>query len=353
MNERSRNIIVGVTTLAGLIGLVLMLLIFGYVPSWLESGYVIRVELKSASGLSEGSRVRMNGIDIGRVVGVDLEDGKRGPVVMVRTLISSGKLVPQGVRVRAEMPLLGGSPALAFDASEINPLHPNFVELKKPLPTDGKALIIGETFTPLTELAEQFRLAMSEPSRSFDRLATSFERLSADWGEVARNVNHLLEPRKVSDVDSGNMVGNLATVIARTDNRLKELELTIQAANQWLADEKLREDVRQTAANSRQLTDRLNVAADKAVTLLDTANNSIDRLANRYIAAADDLSGAVHSLQDVLDQARRNEGTIGKLLRDPAIYDNLNDSAKRLNAALTEFRLLIEKWKKEGLPVQF
>lgn len=353
MSERTRNIIVGITSLGGLAGLIFLLMIFGYLPSWMEDGYIVHVQLKSASGLSPGSRVLMNGIDIGRVVEVGLENTPTGPKVSAAVRIRPEVRVPAGVKVRAEAPFIGGSPTLAFDASHLDPRQPGYSELIASLPLDGRAIIVGEIFNPLGELAEQFRTALAEPSRSFERVADHFEKLSQEWVLVARNLNTVLELRMISDVDKGDKVGNLATVLARTDMRLKELEVTIAAVNTWLADEQLREDIRQTAANAKELTAKLGMMADKAQGLLDDAKGDVHRLVNRYMAAADDLSGAILAMKEALDQAGQGHGSVGKLLNDPALYNNMTDAAIRLGAALTEIRLLVEKWKKEGLPIQF
>ena len=68
---------------------------------------------------------------------------------------------------------------------------------------------------------------------------------------------------------------------------------------------------------------------------------------------ADDLSKSIEQANKLLAAANSGKGTVGKLVYDPALYENLDDSAKRLQLMIDEARLLIEKWKKEGLPIQF
>ena len=94
MTERSRNVAVGLTAIAGLAGVCVLFLLFGYVPAWLEDGYDLRVRLTTASGLTEGSRVKLSGIDIGRVVGVSLEPPPQKGVI-VTTLIHKGWSCPR------------------------------------------------------------------------------------------------------------------------------------------------------------------------------------------------------------------------------------------------------------------
>ena len=61
----------------------------------------------------------------------------------------------------------------------------------------------------------------------------------------------------------------------------------------------------------------------------------------------------LRSLQSVAEKADRGDGSIGKVLNDPALYNNLNDALERMKQALKELQLLIQKWKKEGVPVDF
>lgn len=360
MGERARNIIVGLTTLAGVAGLVAMLMLFGHLPTWLERGYLVKVELKEAAGLSVGSRVKMSGLDIGRVVALEMETTPRGPMVVVSVLVDESIRIPRGVRARTEQPLIGGSPTLALDVSHLDPRDPRFSELIAPLPTDGSARIVGEAQRPLTEFALQLKAAMAEPTRAFEKLAGALEELSAEWTLVGRNLNLLLEQRSLAEVDQGHMLGNLATVLARADQRLKELEAVTANLQQWTGDPELRQYVHRALANAaelseemRQLAAKVSQTTDRATGLIESAGQNLERLVGRLVASADDFSAAVRSLQEAADKARVGEGTLGKLLTDPSLYDNLNDAVVRLKEAIVEFHLLLEKWKKEGLPVQF
>lgn len=47
------------------------------------------------------------------------------------------------------------------------------------------------------------------------------------------------------------------------------------------------------------------------------------------------------------------EGTLGQLAKNPDLYNNANDAASRLEKAIAEFQLLLEKYRTEGLKLQF
>jgi phospholipid/cholesterol/gamma-HCH transport system substrate-binding protein len=99
-------------------------------------------------------------------------------------------------------------------------------------------------------------------------------------------------------------------------------------------------------ANARQLT-------ENGTNLTRDIKQQVDQLTGRFVHVADQLSVTLDQMNSLIDAARRGKGTTGKLINDPALYDNMNDAAKRLGDALDEIKLLIEKWKAEGVPVQF
>ncbi len=361
MKEQTRNTIVGLTALVGFAGFGVLLMLFGYLPAWLEKGYEIRVRLTNASGLGEGSRVKLSGIDIGRVTRVDLQQPSR-PGVVVTTLIREDVLVPRGVRVEAESPLLGGSPTLAFDISDLTPQQAADL-----LPTNGTAEIEGQSLTLVSQFAGELEAAISEPSmlfrqmvERFDKVGIAIEKLSEQWEQVGVNLDQLTRQQELENVDSGQMLGNLTTAMARADQRLAEMQRVTQGLDEWVNNPQLRDDVQTAAANLRELTQRFKQSADSVDGLLTDSRGliadarvNIDGLIKRYIAVADDASGAIGTLHQAIAKANTTDGTIGKLLNDPSLYDNLNDAFERLQKAVSEFRLLIQKWKEEGLPVQF
>lgn len=342
MNERTQNLAVGITAMIGIVGLLVMMLLFGYVPGWLESGYTVRVLLPNASGLSEGSRVKLSGIDIGVVEKVHLQ-GPPAKGVVVVTRISPDIRIPQSAEVSVTAPLLGGSPTIEFQVAEEQ-------EINDFLPTNGTAVIDGEIPSLASAFSRELQAALQTPMEKFDRLSQSIESLAAEWESVGQNINQLIEPREVDGVDRGESVGNLATVIARADQRLAEMEEALAGINRYVNNDELYENITTTAANARQLSETVATNVEE---LESSITENVRALRLRYAALADDLSGAISTMQQLVDEARAGEGTLGRLVQDPAIYDNINDAAQRMRATVDDLRLLIQKWRAEGLPVQF
>lgn len=332
MKESTASTIVGATTLAGIIGLAYLLTAVGGLSRVFEGGYHVTIELPTAGGLHQDSRVVFNGIDVGRIESVRFQEHPGGGVVAVALITEDNLKLPDDVMVTARFPSLLGGSAVADITRKPG-------EVTGHLATDGSATIQGEPAVDFSLIAEELRNALGGPMQEFKRISENFDALSKEWTLVAENINQLVEMRSTDAVDDGEAIGNLATVLARADQRLAELKQAIEGVNRYVNDEELRDDVRATAANARALSQRFN--------------DSLDTLRAKYVAVADDLSATVQSMQKLADKTLQGDGTFGKMMNDPALYENLNDASERLKAAIDDVRLLVEKWKAEGLPVQF
>jgi len=356
MRDNTRNLVVGVTAILGVAGLLYLLVMFGSFAELTEKGYRVSVLLGNASGLAHGSQVRLNGIGIGDVRKVELLDPPRDHAfVRVVCLIRQNVQIPRDAVVRVTQPLIGGSPTLVFDMTGLSP-----EQLTEALATDGSAEVLGQSYNIVSQFAGELQAGLDEPIRLLHNVADSFQKLSGEWRQVGANVNKLVEQRKLEDVDQGLKLGNLATVMARMDQRLVELHQVLAGIDQWVNDEALRQNVQSAVSHAASAAkkfddtmDTVDQTVSQAKTLMVDARGQVDQLVRRYIALADDAGATLRTMQQTVELARSGEGTVGKLLNDPSLYNNLNDSAERLKVAVDELRLLLEKIQKEGLPIQF
>lgn len=325
MTDRTRNIIVGATAIVGLIALGIMILLFGEVPRWFESGYPITVTINDANGLTAGSRIRLAGVDIGSIEHVQLmPDPSKG--VDLYCHIDARFSIPAGSPALAVAGLLGGSATL-----QITPAPPP----APPLPRDGN----GHLTARASNITQDFQRVAEGLAKDLHLQLANLGKLSEQYTLVGRKLNAMLEERSLADVDAGKVAANITTVITRADAGLKDLRVTIKSINDVLADPAFLKDLRDTAAGASKLT------ADARV--------RIDQLTTRYVAVADDLSKTLASANRLIDQARTGKGTLGQLVTNPALYNDLQDAANRLSDALREMKLLLQKWKAEGLPLHF
>src|SRR5690554_5543440 len=98
MHDRKRNFFVGLTALAGVVGFVYLVFIFGEVPAWVTDSYRVTVTMDHAGGITPGSRVRLNGVDVGHVHSIELQDDPTDGV-LIYCEIESAYEIPSDARV--------------------------------------------------------------------------------------------------------------------------------------------------------------------------------------------------------------------------------------------------------------
>ncbi|MEM6258679.1 MAG: MlaD family protein [Planctomycetota bacterium] len=346
-SERGRNIIVGITALGGLVGFMALLVTFGYLPAFLNTRYNITVYMEDVAGLREGSRVMLWGQEVGRVRSVGFAEPGDPDRAFVVLAIDEGVDVPGDVQVRVETPLLAGGPVVSLVGSSLDAAL---------LAKDGNAVLTNSRVV--------------DPLMQLEVVSGDLAELKDTWVGVGENINELFG-------GEGEGTPSLPRVVMGLEGRLEELKRVFAGAEAWLGDEELRNDVTQTAENARKLSDTLEKAVasleerylalaesaearletvdqtlEAAVETIDGAASSIGAIETNYVALADDAAKVVSVIDRLVKRADSKDSTIGMLLSDPQLYHNLTDTAERIKLMTDEARLLIEKWKAEGLPLR-
>ncbi|MEO0588478.1 MAG: MlaD family protein, partial [Planctomycetota bacterium] len=305
--------------------------------------YPITIRLPDAGGLTNGSTVTYRGIGVGQIRSISLDGSPAG--VTITAAIRGSIDLPDDVEAQVHTSaFLGGSKLILAHNDDPSPTA---------LPRDGSATLDGRVLSPLDSLGGEFAESLSGPMQRIGGLIERYDALAVEWREVAVNLRALTDNRSPDDVDAGTAEANFATLIARADARMAELKQAIEGVNRYVNDEAIRDDIKATVANARAMTDTGRETMQEVDATVASIRESVDALEKRYIAAADDLSQALNTATDVLKQARDGDGTAGKLLNDPAIYNNLNDAAERLGLVLRRLELLFEKWEDEGVEISF
>lgn len=345
--ERNRNIIVGFTALGGLLGFVVLLTVFGYLPAIFNSRYHVTVYLDNVAGLHENSRVTLWGREVGVVEEVDFAKPGDPNLAYITLAIDEEINVPSDTQVRIESPIFGGGSVVALVGNSLG---------SKPLAKDGSAVL---TNSKVVDAMMQLEI-----------VGEDIAELKQTWVGVGENINALFG-------GEGEGTPSLPRVVMGLEERLGELQRVFASAEQWLGDEKLREDVTQAAENARKISDTLDQTVtsleerylkladaaearlekvdetlDTAIKTVDGAAASIGEIEKNYVALADDAAKVVAVIDKLVAKADNKDSTIGLMLNDPQLYHNLTDTAERLKMMTDEARLLIEKWKAEGLPIK-
>lgn len=140
------------------------------------------VQMKSSAGIRQGDRVRLAGVEVGRVQGVELHPGEEWPVVF-RVALDAAIAVTEGASARLTADGLLGTPYLEIDPGPAGapPLAPG-----SPIVGVGAASAT-EALSGLDELSDRAAVALEEVTLLLQSLSgrtgpllERFERLLSD-----------------------------------------------------------------------------------------------------------------------------------------------------------------------------
>ncbi len=333
MNKALSEFLVGLTVLLGLLGVSVLLLMFGEISGAGVGRFVVFLRIADASGLSTASGVTLNGVSIGSINAIRSDADPRSGVV-IELAVNQGVCLPRDVSVELERGLVGEA-TLSLRAS---PLAAGAA--------DPGCLGEGETLSSsATGMMDRISALLEDKLSMFEGAAEEFKSLAASFGKAGDRLNDALAPRTPSEVDAG-APANLTSTVARIDEAVK-------GAQGWLGDEALRGDAKSAVAKLNEILDKAASAVESWNAAAATLTTRADELSVELASAARALGETAHEVQAIAAKINRGEGTAGMLVNNPDLYRNLNDAATRLEKALTEAQLLLEKYRKEGLPVRF
>ncbi|MEY3020976.1 MAG: hypothetical protein RIS86_172, partial [Planctomycetota bacterium] len=94
-----------------------------------------------------------------------------------------------------------------------------------------------------------------------------------------------------------------------------------------------------------------SLAANRIETLAASVEADASALRDGALPVLERAGASLAEFERLLAAARQGDGTVGRLLKDPALFENLSDAARRLDEALAKVNLLLDKIREEGVAV--
>jgi phospholipid/cholesterol/gamma-HCH transport system substrate-binding protein len=314
MDDRVLRLRVGVVVLAAALITAFLVARFGDLPLPGGGKYTIFVRFPRAPGVTQGSPVRMSGVQIGRVTSLEL-------------------LQPTGVRVVAEIDknrtILDSDACWITSASVLGDSVLEFVPPDR-IPTGAKPL------EPGTEIING-RVA-SNPLEAFTNIEPALQGAMQSIREAGSEV--ALAARNLNNV-VGNNQDQLPRLAQKTERALDQFTTTMANINSLVDDPQMRQDMKQSLRDFPQLVrdanqtltkansafDSMKLASDRASTNLANLENFTRPLGERGPQLVDNLDGSLANINELLEQLvtftdnlNSREGTLGRLLNDPGLY---------------------------------
>ncbi|MBM4108839.1 MAG: MCE family protein [Phycisphaerae bacterium] len=344
-NTFLRDLFTGAAALAGIAALAVMLFLFGEVQGRLKRTIDVTLRIESATGLSDASGVTVNGVRIGRVTATRavFDDAGAFTGVDVRVELEGGMPIPEPSAVLIDRSLVGEG-TLQLEVPVGRALAGRVLANGMRVPADDAAPPL-RVETTLGRLADSVSGAVREPLGRFGSTAEKIEKLADTYTAVGEQINQMLSP----DPSGG---PGLRSIVTRAD-------AVLASAQKWLAQDDL-------LGKARASLDRLEETLDKTRTLAESwtrTAETVDRQARELGAEArvarEQMSQTLGRVDTAAEELARigaavnaGEGSLGQLVKNPDLYRSAQDAAQRLDTALVELKLLIEKLKAEGVRIR-
>jgi phospholipid/cholesterol/gamma-HCH transport system substrate-binding protein len=277
MNDMRSEFMVGIFAIAVMAILSFMTFRVGEFSIGKKSGYVVYAYFNNTAGLSEKTRVKIAGVSAGTVEDIVLIDGTAKVAIRI----------DKNVRLYSDAVALIKSSGLLGD---------KFMEIS--IGSEGPELEDGDVIINVIEVAE------------VDDLVKNLTDVSAYLNDFMKEVTS----REIS-IHINNIMANLDEITARINTTLEGDMDTLSriARNIEEITESLKDETPEILAS-------LNSAVYRLDMLLEETSPSIMSIANR----TDSTMGEV---EEIAAKINSGEGTIGKLVSDERLYDQIASAA--------------------------
>ena len=278
-----------------LLGITLFVFGFNYLKgqNLLDSSRVFYTTYNNVEGLVSSTPVTINGLSVGKVVDIAFKGDGSGKLQIKLLVDSEFEFSKNSKAELYETGLIGGK-AIA--------IVPAFDGAEKAKEND---ILQGSVKAGLTDLVNQRLTPLQE----------KIEKMMESADLLLVNLN---------DVFDDNTKSNLKTSIASLSSTIESFKGTSNSLNQLIKNNQVKIDV--VLANA------------------ETASNDLAKITGSL--SESDLGQTVKNLEstlknfdNILSDLEKGEGSMGKLLKDDALYNNLKGASKEMEELLEDIKL--------------
>jgi phospholipid/cholesterol/gamma-HCH transport system substrate-binding protein len=337
---------VGVLVAAAVILLLFLAFLFGGFPQMMAGQYTLFIHFPSAPGVSESTPVRKSGILIGRVERVELQETGG---VLVTAKIDRGRKLYRNEVVRIRTGTIFGDAMLEFVPGE-QPVGPD------QLLTDESYLNGIVTGDPLDAMQVVVNLE-ADVRRALGSVGTAGDEV----GLAAQNLNQLMQDNQEQ---LSRVLTSAEQVLVRADGAMARFDRAMTGVSDILDDEELNLRLREALRDLPRLMEDagallvgLQQVATEAETNLRNLQGLTEPLGREGEQIVSSARRSMERLDAVLEQlslfgaaVNQPEGSLGRLVNDPALYqkmlevmDHLEELTVQLRPAVHDLRVFADK----------
>ncbi len=367
MEERNLEIKVGLLVVAAGVLLAGFIYVMGGVS--IEDRFNLYVDFDNPLWLSEGADVRVSGTKAGRVEEITFMGGRLDPAVgrrvYVRVRLGIAERVRDALREDARF-YIANQGLLGEQYVEVDPGDIDRPRLDPAKPVKGidpprleKFLIKGydivtavarildsagedasDLLAVLVRVLRATDELIAENRGSLKAIADNTAALADEALGLVRDARATINEGGKVDMILDDVRGVTQGLPAQVDEMLARLDSTLGRADRLVArldgvveetlGEPQRRQIRNTVANLEAVSERAIGVADDIVALSTEVRGQVEPVASRVRQAVDSLVLTLTAVGEIVRTVRRGEGTVGALLMDEQVFDDLKELIRDL-----------------------
>ena len=270
-----------------------------------KTGNYIFAKYEDTKGLVVSNPVYVNGFQVGSVIDIENTDFNLHSILVTIKLNQNYKIPANSVASIKDNPL--GTPSIVIKLGD----NASFLKPQDTIATRNAIGLFDDAMNKLEPVTDQIKVTV----QSLD--------------SVLKNINRIFDP---------NTKNNLQEAIANINTTTTSLIVSAAAIEQML--DKQSGAITSSVNNINSVTKNL---ADHNKEVAATLSN-LEKTTNKLAAA--DINGTIGNLKTAIDnlnvlvkKAASDEGSLGKLINDKTLYNNLNNSLKSANILIDDLRV--------------
>lgn len=270
-----------------------------------KTGNYLHAKYENTKGIMVSNPVYINGFQVGAVADIENLDESLSSIVVTIKLKSSYQIPVNSVATIKENPLGPASISIALGNAK------QYLNV-------GDTLVTGNADGLVDNLMKQL-------GPVGDQLKNTVQSLDS----VLKNINTIFDPTTKN---------NLQQVIANINKTTASLAVSSASLQAMLNQQT--GTITQSMSNVASFTKNLSDNNDKVTRMLGNVEKTTDNLAKADIAGSvDKLKNTIAGLNGVLEKLNSTEGSMGKLMNDKTLYDNLTNTVRSANILLDDLRV--------------
>ncbi|MDR0522215.1 MAG: MlaD family protein [Planctomycetaceae bacterium] len=339
METRRQEFRIGVMVLAAVVSLVLMTMFFGRQPMLrISEENLVQVRFQRSPGIKRNSPVFKNGVQVGRVVKVELVDQDRE--VEVTLALDKRRKIYTNEECRIRQTVIMGDASLEFvKRTNYNGIVEE-IDPAMPLVGVGSSDIMGGFSNIEGDLTE----AIKNVSAAADNLGGFIERVNSALGT----------PEEFKSRQD-----KFTAIVEETRQAMSSMRSMTDGVNKLVGDPQIQANVRKVMADLPDVIERSRTLVSESTSFvqetrgfIEKGNGSLDTLAGgldkvlktlenvtkiteqvegdvpEIVAAVKKSAVKMESLFSeltmIVSNFRQSDGTVKRLMRDPALYEKLS-----------------------------